>query len=64
MYHHINSKTDYDTKLWHADDFFDKGDYRSALGYYQACLHYAEKNNMPTSYLEMKISDCKDKLGL
>ncbi len=59
MYHYISSKSDYDDKLYQAEYAFSRGDWRTALGYYEACLQYAERNGMSTSYLEMKINDCK-----
>ena len=64
MYTYINSRSDYDDKLYQAEYAFNKGDWRTAMGYFEACLQYAEKNGMPTSYLSMKLRDCKDKLGL
>jgi hypothetical protein len=64
MYHYIGSKSDYDDKFYQAEAAFNRGDWRTALGYYEACLQYAERNGMTTSYLEMKIRDCKDHLGL
>ena len=64
MYHYIGSKSDYDDKLYQADLAFDRADWRTALGYYEACLQYAESNRWTTSYLEMKISDCKRHLRL
>ena len=64
MYHYIGSMSDYKDKLYQAEHAFDKRDWRTALGYFEACLQYAEKNGMQTSYLSMKVRDCKDKLGL
>lgn len=64
MYTYISSKSDYDDKLYQADYAFNKRDWRTALGYYEACLQYAEKSKMNTSYLEMKLDDCREKLGL
>lgn len=64
MYTYIGSKTDYDDKLWQANNAYENKNWRTAMGYYEACLQYAERNGMMTSYLEMKLDDCRRKLGL
>lgn len=64
MYYSINSRSDYDDKLYQANYAYDKGDWRTAMGYYEACLQYAESHGISTSYLETKLDDCKRKLGL
>ena len=50
MYYSITSKTDYDDKLYQADHAYDRGDWRTAMGYYEACLQYAESHSISTSY--------------
>ncbi len=64
MHTFIGSVSDYKDKLYQADNAFNMGSWRTAMGYYEACLQYAERNGMPTSYLEMKLNDCRRKLGL
>ena len=64
MYTYIGSVSDYTDKLYQADHAFNMESWRTAMGYYEACLQYAERNGIPTSYLEMKIGDCRRKLGL
>ena len=64
MYYSINSRADYDDKLYQADLAYSRGDWRTAMGYYEACLQYAESHSISTSYIEMKLDDCKRKLGL
>ena len=64
MYTYIGSASDYKDKLYQADNAFERGNWRTAMGYYEACLQYAERNGIPTSYLEMKLGDCKRKLRL
>lgn len=62
MYTQINNDTDYRDKLYQADYAFDRGDIRTALGYYLSCQLYAERKGMSTSYIDMKIRECKAKL--
>lgn len=59
MYPSINNKTDYNDKLYQAEYAYSHGDYATASMYFIACLNYAQENNMPTEYLEMKIQDSK-----
>ena len=59
MYYHISNRSDYEDKLTQAEYAFDRGDYRTAFGYFNACLVYARENGMRTDYLEMKIEDCR-----
>lgn len=62
MYTQINNYSDYQDKLYQADYAFDHNDMRTALGYYLACQQYAERNGLPSSYIDMKICDSKSKL--
>lgn len=62
MYTHISNATEYKDKLAQAEYAYDKGDWRTAFGYFSSCLNYAERNNMNTSYLEMKVEDCRKRM--
>lgn len=62
MYTYIRNMSDYKDKLAQAEYAFDKGEWRTAFGYYSACLKYAEDNGMDTGYLEMKVNDCRVKM--
>lgn len=62
MYYNIRNKSDYDDKLAQADYAYEHSDWRTAFGYYSACLQYAEANGMSTDYLEMKVQDCREKM--
>lgn len=59
MYVYIGSIYDYNDKLDQADYAFESGKWRTAYGYYNACCVYAREHGMDTSYLEMKMDDCR-----
>lgn len=60
----IRNQSDFNDKLYQAEYAFDHMDWRTALGYFQACLQYAKGKGMLTAYIEMKIADCKEKLNI
>ena len=64
MYHYISSKRDHDDKLCQANQAYDRADWRTSLGRFEACLQYAEHHGMSTSDLEMKVDECKRELGI
>ena len=59
MYTYIGSESDYQDKLQQAELAYDREDWRTAFGYYKACRDYAAANGKNTSYLEMKMDDCR-----
>lgn len=58
MYTYIRNISDYKDKLTQAEYALGRNDWRTAFGYYSACLKYAEENKMETEYLKMKVEDC------
>ena len=62
MYTYIRNLSDFNDKLSQAEYAFDKGNWRTAFGYFSACLKYAEEQGMNTDYLKMKVNDCREKM--
>lgn len=46
MHTFIGSVSDYKDKLYQADNAFNMGSWRTAMGYYEECLQYAERNGI------------------
>lgn len=60
IYTYIGSESDYNDKFDQAEYAYEREDWRTAFGCYNACFDYASKNGKPTSYLEMKMEDCRE----
>lgn len=62
MYTHISNMSDFEDKRVQAEQAYNMGQWRTAFGYFSACLNYAEQHGMNTEYLQMKVNDCRERM--